>query len=223
MNKLTGAAGSYNPAPPIPFQEKELKSDNLQLVELNLKTSANLANNTNQRYKRKFVPFTNGTPEQVIKWRKELATIELLLPLSSGTALLEMTKTLTRGRARNIFDTKYPAALATANATLVAAGNAALTDTMVTNDVANTALNNFIAYFFPTEGALRIQKRAMRRKFFKTAKMSMRVFADRLDTINSYLEYFPPGFNPQQRLPEDEIREILYEATPNKWKGNMAV
>ena len=67
MSKPTGSGRSYNPAPPISFQEKELKSDDLQLVKLQLKMNANLANNTNQRYKCKFVPFTNDTPKQVIK------------------------------------------------------------------------------------------------------------------------------------------------------------
>ena len=168
----TMTAGSYNPAPPIPFVEKDRKSSSIDAVELNLKTNPALQNNTTQRYKRKFQVFQNGNPEQVIQWRKDFAIIELLLPLSTGTSLLEMARNLTYGRAKNIFDTKFRAALATANANL-APGTTPLTKATVTQVVVNQALNNFIAYFFPHEGALGIQKYVIRRKSVKAAKIIM--------------------------------------------------
>ena len=45
----------------------------------------------------------------------------------------------------------------------------------------------------------------------------------RLIQLNTYLQYFPPG-RPGQlvtSLPDDDIKEILYQAMTNTWKKKM--
>ena len=93
-----------------------------------------------------------------------------------------------------------------------------------TRTVANftTVMATMTVHVFPTY-AYRDQRRYMQRYLKKPHDMKVRSFTTRLIQLNTYLPYFPPDRPGQlvSSLPEDDIKEILYHAMPNKWKKKM--
>ena len=53
--------------------------------------------------------------------------------------------------------------------------------------------------------------------------MKVQSFTTRLIQVNTYLLYFPPDCQGQlvTFLPDDDIKEILYQVMPNMWKKKM--
>ena len=74
-------------------------------------------------------------------------------------------------------------------------------------------------HVFPIR-ALRLQKQYMRRFLRKPMAMTTREFVTRVQQINDYLEYFPP-FADEQKLPEDELLDILEFSIPNSWQAEF--
>lgn len=71
--------------------------------------------------------------------------------------------------------------------------------------------------------ALRDQKRYLQRYLEKPLKMKVRKFVTRLTELNHYLDSFPPDSPGQQveKLPDHEIKEILFYAMPKSWQKRM--
>jgi len=78
------------------------------------------------------------------------------------------------------------------------------------------------AHVFPTY-AYRDQKRYFTRYLRKPPSMTVKAFTTRLVQLNEYLTYFPPDTEGQvvDKLPLDDVKEILYHAMPNSWKKEM--
>ena len=53
--------------------------------------------------------------------------------------------------------------------------------------------------------------------------MKVSTFTTRLLQLNTYLAYIPPDCAGQTvtPLPEDDVKEILYQTMPNTWKKKM--
>ena len=73
--------------------------------------------------------------------------------------------------------------------------------------------------------ALRDQKRYLTRYLEKPLKMKVRKFVTRLTQLNHYLDSFPPDSPGQQveKLPDHEVKEILFYAMPKSWQKSMTV
>ena len=83
-------------------------------------------------------------------------------------------------------------------------------------------MNKMTAHVFPTY-AYRDQKRYLTRYLRKPPTMTVKAFTTRLVQLNEYLTYFPPDTEGQvvDKLPLDDVKEILYHAMPNSWKKEM--
>ena len=215
---MSSGKGFIKPA--IGLHSKETKSvDKVDLAKIMLRNSP--TDPDSPKYGRQIPIFQNGTAEDIIQWRLTLADIEKAMPLETGFSLKQMAVNLTKGRTRSTFEFKFNNALAKVNAELTRKGLDPMTEEEVSKYVVNTDINDLINYFIPNDNALWIQTRAMKRNFFKTSKQSMRDFADRILTINSYLSYFPNEFSKAQCLAEKDILDILFEAIPNHWRAKM--
>ena len=53
--------------------------------------------------------------------------------------------------------------------------------------------------------------------------MATRVFVARIAELNSYMSFFPPGFNEGQRLGEEDLKDILIRGIPKPWKVQMGL
>ena len=71
-------------------------------------------------------------------------------------------------------------------------------------------------HIFPTQ-ALSYQKRYMRNAFKLPPNWSIKRYVARIVEINNYLPDFPP-FEASQKLPDDEILEIVKYGVPIKWQ-----
>ena len=79
-----------------------------------------------------------------------------------------------------------------------------------------------IVYVFPSYTYCD-QRQYMQRYLRKPPDMKVRSFTTRLIQLNTYLPYFPPD-RPSHlvtSLPDDDIKEILYQAMPNTRKKKM--
>ena len=78
------------------------------------------------------------------------------------------------------------------------------------------------AHVFPSKSYV-IQKRYMKKFIKKPRNMKIRALVSRIQELNNYLPSFPQavaGTNPT-KLPEDEIKEIVYNALPSSWQVAM--
>ena len=78
------------------------------------------------------------------------------------------------------------------------------------------------AHVFPSKSYV-IQKRYMKKFIKKPRNMKIRALVSRIQELNNYLPSFPPavaGTNPT-KLPDDEIKEIIYNALPSSWQVAM--
>jgi hypothetical protein len=92
----------------------------------------------------------------------------------------------------------------------------------VTKPVENfeTVIKGLTLHVFPRR-ALSTQKRCMRRFFRKPIDMTMQEFMARVVEINELMAQYPPNFNENQKLPNDEILDIGEFAMPNSWQQEM--
>ena len=79
--------------------------------------------------------------------------------------------------------------------------------------------NKLIEYFFPPN-ALVTQKRYMRRFMRKSRGMTIREFYVRTLEINNRCAKFPP-FKANQKMQDDEIKEIIEFAAPQSWQREL--
>ena len=85
-------------------------------------------------------------------------------------------------------------------------------------------LNQMTSHIFPVN-AYREQKRYLRRYVKKPKDLSVRDFISRVQELNNYLDKFPTDVEGVMgtRLPDDELKEIIYHAIPNSWRKQMTL
>eukprot|EP00957_Ditylum_brightwellii_P163919 12479376-Ditylum_brightwellii.AAC.2 len=79
-------------------------------------------------------------------------------------------------------------------------------------------------YMFPLQAYV-AQTRYMCWTMMKPHNMSLHAFVARVNKMNDRLEQFPPRDNgtPQVKLAEDKLMDILENAVPKSWKGEMHI
>mgnify|MGYP003344119829 FL=1 len=86
----------------------------------------------------------------------------------------------------------------------------------------NLVVADLTAHVFPSK-AYTLQKRYLKQCIKKPRDMKIRALVGRVQELNNYLPSFPapsPDVAPE-KLPEDEIKEILYNALPATWQIAM--
>ena len=86
------------------------------------------------------------------------------------------------------------------------------------NDLIELVIRDIGLEYIPRR-AIRVQKYYMRRRLFLGPSTSVQQFVERLNDLNRYLLYFPEE-SPKQ-LDQDEIIEILDQATAPEWHAAM--
>ena len=112
---------------------------------------------------------------------------------------------------------------------MVLKGDAKVEFTQQANLVGSRTVGNFTkvmatmtVHIFPLL-AYQDHKRYMYRHLRKPKKMKVRTFTTKLIQLNNYLTYFPLDHIEQMAtaLPDDEVKEILYQAMPNSWSKKI--
>ena len=94
--------------PPIPLalpKREEPKKGDFQKVELKI----NHSDPDSKKFSTNVRIFKQGTPEELILWRKDFARLEEGLPLTLASAKYQMAKQLLDGEAKRVFLTKAKA------------------------------------------------------------------------------------------------------------------
>jgi len=173
-----------------------------------------------QRYKLRNVPdddnsptyeltvpyFATGTPEEWLKFRKNLKKVLVGQNVTNGPGRYTVARRLLEGDA-----------LARFNHVAEANGN----ETVPNFD---KCLDEVTAHVFPKR-ALQTQKRFMRRFLRKPPSLKIREYVARVVEINDMLELFPPSKEGETatKLPSDEILDLLEFGLPNTWQKNMVL
>jgi len=173
-----------------------------------------------QRYKLRNVPedessptyelsvpyFGTGTPEEWLKFRKNLEKVVVGQNVTTGPGRYTVARRLLEGDALASFDQ---------GARLHGA-----------ESIPNfkRCLDDVTKHVFPKR-ALQTQKRYMRRFLRKPPTMKIREYVARVIEINDLLAKFPPAIPGQSatKLPDDEILDLLEFGLPNTWQRNMVL
>lgn len=149
--------------------------------------------------------FRDGTPEQFLRFRKNLLKVFAGQNVTDGPGMFTIGRRLMDGDALSHFENFVTAE--------------ALTQTV--NNF-NRAMEAVAKHVFPAQAA-KLQKRYMRRFVRKPLGMTSRMFVARVQEINNYLPYFPsqaPG-EPIQKLDDDEIIDLMEFGVPRSWQKKM--
>ena len=147
--------------------------------------------------------FKSGTPEELLLFLQNLRKIFTGQNVTTGPNRYAIARRLLQGDA-----------LAAFNRAAAAAG---------TETVENfrTCVEELKKHVFPRK-ALSSQKRYMRRFLRKPRDMPIREFVTRLVEINELLVEFPPS-GPNNKLPMDELMDIVEFAVPATWQRAMVM
>ena len=80
----------------------------------------------------------------------------------------------------------------------------------------------YLISHFSLPKSLQRQKRYLRKGLYKPCNTNIRYFICQIDYMVGYLKKFPP-FGAGQRLPEDEILELVYFSLPKKWQKYLII
>ena len=165
---------------------RELKKS--EYLVFKLKANPNAEEAQAATYDLSLAYFNNGTPEELLTFLQDLNKVIVGQNLNAGPPRYALARRCLKGDA-----------LAAFNRAATANGNE-------TVEHFKLCLRELIKHVFPRR-ALATQKRYMRRFLCKPRTDSIRDFMTRLTELNEYLEEFP-DFNPNQKLPDDEIMDI---------------
>lgn len=204
--KMSTAANKLNSnfelPPPIPLRRPTLpEPTKLETLIIKLRSDPTDANS--QTYDLPVRIFKTGTPEEWLLFVKDLRRVIAGQNITTGPNKYSMTRRLLGGDAEAVF-----------LAATTAHGNE-------TNANFELCLRDVATHIFPQRALLR-QKRYMRTAMRKPVDMTTRVYAARINEINSYLSDFPP-FEDNQQLAVDEINLILEFGVPKSWQKNMVL
>lgn len=183
--------------PPIPLNRPatvELKKGDYVTVKLRSVPSEE----NSQTYDLNIGIFRSGTAEAFLEFRRNLKKAIVGQHITTGPPMFSMARRLMAGDALSVFNNRAAelGAETTANFKQV--------------------MNALAAHVFP-QRALRMQKRYMRRYMRKPKGQTTREYIARVNEINEYLSLFPP-FEADQKLPTDEILDILEFGMPATWQ-----
>ena len=149
--------------------------------------------------------FRDGTPEQFLRFRKNLNKVFAGQNVTDGPGMFTIGRRLMDGDALSHFENFVTAE--------------ALTQTVNNFTRAMEAVGKHV---FPAQAA-KLQKRYLRRFVRKPIGMSSRMFVARVQELNNYLPFFPsqvPG-EPISRLDDDEIIDLMEFGVPRSWQKKM--
>lgn len=212
------------PTPPaIPLHRSPIKHQDTQdkrnYVTLKLRTNPSVA--SSPTYDRIVKYFETGTPEEWLVFTRDLKEVATGQNVRNAAGIFALTRMLLRGDALAIFENHILEVRKKLEKELPEAEvEAEVDDDLVeTQESFVTAIQAVGKHIFPP-GALRVQKRYMRRFMKKPRDLTMRQFATRTRELNGFLAQFPP-FQKGQSLPEDEMIDIFEAAIPPKWQKAM--
>ena len=168
---------------------------------LSFKLRSNPTDANSETHELRVMPFSTGTPETWIRFRKDLDKIVVGQNVTTGPGKYGMARRLLDGDALAAFD------------------SAAQESGTETNEHFTAVLEKMATHIFPKR-ALAMQRRYMRRFMRKPHDMRMREFLARLNELNGYLPYFPDGTE-ASKLPDDELIDIGEYACPASWQKQM--
>ena len=188
--------------PPIPLdrpEKQKLQKD--AYITLKLRTSP--ADADSQTYDLTLVYFNSGSPEEWLRFRRDLRKVLVGQNITQGPPMYAMARRVLEGDALSRFNT-------------------------VANDHGNETtanfalcLNDLTTHVF-LQRALQKQKRFMRRKMCKPQNWTIRQYTNRMTELNEYLSSFPP-FGADQALPEEEILDLLEFGIPRAWQNQFII
>lgn len=149
--------------------------------------------------------FRDGTPEQFLRFRKNLLKVFAGQNVTDGPGMFTIGRRLMDGDALSEFENFVTAEQ--------------LTQT-VSNF--NRAMEAVAKHVFPAQAA-KLQKRYLRRFVRKPFTMNVRKFVARIQEINNYLPFFPPQVpgEPIQKLDDDEVIDLMEFGVPRAWQKKM--
>ena len=198
--------------PPISLarpEKKEPKRSECQTYKLrNVPTDAN-----SPTYEVSVPYFSTGSCEEWLIFRKNLEKVLTGQNVTGGPQKFVVARRLLDGEALTNFENE-------AKKQTTAQGNVSETGATFTACLDAVARN-----VFPKRAVL-LQKRYMRRFVRKPMEMKTRDYVARLSELNSYLPSFPPvtaGGSAPEKLPDDEIVDLLEFGVPNAWQREMII
>ena len=189
---------------PIPFEKVERKTPQKgDATEFKLYTRPD--DESSQTYTVEVRHFSSGSPEN---WLETLDDIHRILRgsrITTADASVAIVRAVLKGEALRIFESGV-----TINGTS-------------DMNAFDKCLQNVTTHLFPPRALVR-QKRYLRWYARKPRGTSIRDYIVRLRDLNEQLKHFPP-FNPeaQQKLPDDELIEIVEHSIPRTWQREMTV
>ena len=188
------------PIPLEPMALKDAKKD--ELIKLDLRVDP--ASSKSETYNFSVRTFKQGTVEELLNWYRDYNKVLIGMNITAAKNKLNMARNLLAGEALRVFNNKAEGI-----------------NDPVTEDDVETILQELFKHFFPQK-ALARQKRYMRRNLRKPRSMKIREFVERITEMNEHLMHFPPA-NKTNKLPPDEILEIVEFAAPNNWQRELHV
>ncbi len=147
------------------------------------------------------MPFSHGMPEQWLKFMENINVVICGNGLDKNVhASFNLTHSSLKGEALHVFNDKA----------------AEKTETM---DTHIKCLHTITEHVFPKESPLQKQKMYMHNHMFlHLNEKQVSKFCARWKEINNWLDEFLP-FKPNQHLPDDQVKELLYSIIPKHWKS----
>ena len=188
--------------PPIPLERPEAKElDKGEYHTYKLRTNPTAGENS-MLHSLDIPFFSNGKPEEWLKFEKNLQKVFIGQAVTSGPAKIAIARSLLQGGALASFENS-------------------LEGVNETNDTFRRAMHAVKAHVFPKNAAA-LQRRWLRRNVRKPATMTSREFIARLEEINAYIPLFPmgPEENAHTKLEEEEIVDIVEHGIPRSWQNH---
>ena len=187
-------------SPPIPLEiPSEKKKEKGEFIKIDLKSNPSDADS--KTYSFSIQLLYKATPEEILKFMDNFNMIINGQGITDAANKFGMMRNLLRGDALRVFDKEETSLGAQTDANFVA------------------ITNSLVEYFFPPN-ALITQKRYMRRFMRKSRETKIRDFYVRVLEMNNRCDKFPP-FGLNQKMANDEIKEIIEFAAPQSWQKEL--
>ena len=201
-NNTSGTVHPQGFVPPISFDKVERPTPSKgDATEFKLYTRPE--DPTSQTYNIEVRHFSKGTPEN---WLETLEDINRVLKgsrITTADASFAIVRAILKGEALRLFE------------------SGATTHGIDNMDAFNNCLRHVTTHIFPPRALVR-QKRYLQWYARKHHGISIRDYVVRLRELNEQLKSFPPfGVEAIQKLPDDELVEIIEHGIPKSWINDM--
>ena len=235
-------------APLLPLEvEKEVSAKKEDLTSVYLQTDPGNPNAPTVKFTFPVLDGSKESPREVIQWRCNIDRCVVGLNADTGVKQDALIKQFCKGLALSAYlgslassyNAQKAADILRAEAALVPAANAAhaarnqdLADaraktlTMYLGENVGpgwvrTAANAILTQILPHKILQRV-KRYLRREARKPADMKVKTYYMNIQRINDEeIVRLPPNFNAAQKIPADELVDILLFGTPKSWQKEM--